>query len=386
MQVQLKKPISDRLRAGHPWVYRDALEMYDAAPGEVLTVVDRRGQFVGRGLAEDGVIGLRLWTTRDEPLDGTFIRRRILRALALRDVMVPPNTTAYRLVHGEGDRLGGFALDRYGDFAVARLDGEAVATMRDTFADVLKPILEERGVRGAIIRGSKRSKTTPELWWGDKPTDSITVLEHGMKLRANLWRGQKTGLFLDHRESRRRSIELAKEGRALNLYGYTGGFSAAAGIGGAAHVTTVDVATDALEYAKLTWDDNGLDPNKHVAVNANVPEYLDQLRREQLFDFIVCDPPSFAPNEKAVPSALRAYETLHKSCLSHLAPGGYCLAASCSSHIGRQEFEACLRAGAKKAGRVLQVVERWAAPPDHPTLVAFDEGNYLKVTLVRALG
>ena len=386
MKLTLKKSISDNLRAGHPWVYRDALEPFEAAPGEKVTVVDRKGRFIARGLADEGAIGVRVWTTRDEALDGTFVRRRILRALELRDHTMPDHTNAYRWVHGEGDRLAGFVLDRYGEYVVARIDGSTVREMQNLLAEVIEPILKERGILGAVLRHDKRANIEPKLWWGEKPPESLVVQEHGMKLRANVWHGQKTGLFLDHRESRYRTRRLGIKGRALNLYGYTGGFSVAAKLGGASHVTTVDIAKEALRFARETWADNGLDENDHNAIKADVPEFLKGLDRNELFDLIVCDPPSFAPNQKSLSNALHAYETLHERSLRHLNAGGFIVAASCSSHVTRADFEACLLAGSRTAGRVLQIVDRWGAPADHPRLLAFSESDYLKVTLARSLG
>ena len=203
-----------------------------------------------------------------------------------------------------------------------------------------------------------------------------------MKLCANLWRGQKTGLFLDHRESRRRVRALASGLRVLNLYGYTGGFSVAAGLGGAREVVTVDSAAPALALAERSWQHNALDPSAHRTHATDVPELL--ARERTLFDLIVADPPSFAPNAQSKPAALKSYAALHAACLARLVPGGYYLGASCSSHISAEEFDATLREGARQSRRVLQILERSGAPADHPRLLAFPEGDYLKVVLARA--
>ncbi|MGB8331176.1 MAG: class I SAM-dependent methyltransferase, partial [Polyangiales bacterium] len=241
-------------------------------------------------------------------------------------------------------------------------------------------------VRGAVARVPKDKDFGVQSVWGESPPELVTVVEHGMKLVANLWHGQKTGLFLDHRESRWRVRRLSDARRVLNLYGYTGGFSVAAGLGGASEVVTVDSARLALELAVQSWNANGLEPRRHGIVASDVARYMNSLRRDERFDLVIADPPSFAPSQRAVPGAIRAYRNLHQSCLQHVADGGLYLAASCSSHIGSDLFEASLRDAARATRRSATILESWGAAPDHPVLPAFPEGDYLKVCLLRIDG
>ncbi len=387
IRVRLRRALERTLREGHPWVYRDALDSHDARPGATVAVLDRRGRFVGRGLADTGPIAVRLWTTRDEPLDGTLVARRMRRAASLRDTVVPADTDAYRLVHGEGDRMPGVVVDVYGRDAVVRFDGDgAAARLEDLLASSLETTLRDRGIETLLLRSGRGAERRVEPLFGAPPEGLVAVREHGMALEADLLEGQKTGLFLDHRESRHRVRTIARGLRVLNLYGYTGGFSIAAGLGGARDVTTVDVARAALSMAESGWANNGLAPEAHHVIADDVPTHLARTAAEHgLFEMIVADPPSFAPNEAAVPAAVESYEKLHAACLALLAPGGLYLAASCSSHVDRTAFEGTLRTGAQRARRIVQVLDRWGAPPDHPRLLAFPEGDYLKVVLLRAL-
>ncbi len=377
----LIKPLARVIAAGHPWVYRDALGPFDAAPGTVVTVRDRDRRFVGRGIAESGPIAVRIWTTRDEIVDEAFVRRRVRDAIALRRRFAPPHTDAVRLLHGEGDRLGGAVCDRYADVGVLALDGEGVRSWRDALVSAL---VEEARVTGLVLRTGRRGAKQVEVAFGEVPDAPIEVIEHGMRLSVDLFRGQKTGLFLDHRESRRMVRSIAEGMRVLNLYGYTGGFSIAAGLGGARHVATVDVAEGALAFAREGWAKNGLAPSAHETFAEDVPAFLERARAEtRTWDLIVSDPPSFAPKKGAKDAALKSYRALHRSCLRMIGEGGLYLAASCSSHVGRDAFEQTVRDGAEKAGVVLQVLGRWGAAPDHPRLLAFPEGDYLKVVLCR---
>jgi 23S rRNA (cytosine1962-C5)-methyltransferase len=384
IRLRLRKPLERSIRSGHPWIYRDALVPFTAEPGRVVTVEAKSGRFLARGLADSGPIGVRVFTTRDEPLEPAFFQKRIERAISLRERIVPPHTSAYRLLHGEGDGLPGVVCDRYGPFAVLKLDGDAALSKRDHLIEWLRAPLEAIGVRGLLTRSSRKHAQPVASAWGEPPPQEVVVEEHGMQLCANLWHGQKTGLFLDHRESRRRVRELAARLRVLNLYGYTGGFSVAAGLGAATEVITVDSARPALDLAERSWRANGLPEAVHTTQAGDVPAFLTTLaERLERFDLIVADPPSFAPSASAKSPALESYASLHARALALVAGGGYYLAASCSSHITLDDFDITLREGSRRARRPLQLLERWSAPADHPRLLAFPEGDYLKVLLLR---
>ena len=383
LRVRLKKPLEKRLVEGHPWLYRDALEPLRAEPGAIVTILSRGGRFVARGLTEAGPIGVRVFTTRDEALDGRLLRRRIDAAAALRDLVVPAETTAYRLVHGEGDRLPGVVVDVYGTVGVLRLDGAAAAAWTDAIVEALRPTLDARGVTSLLRRTVEKKRARVDALYGPTVPDELAVLECGATLLVDPWRGQKTGLFLDHRASRAKVRTLATGRRVLNLYAYTGGFSVAAGLGGATEVTSVDIAAPAIRMAEATWTANALDEAIHHAVAEDVPRFLADAPRDATFDLVVADPPSFAPNARSVPAALESYRKLHTSCVSRLAPGALYLAASCSSHVSAEVFDESIREGARAARIPLQILERWGPPADHPRLLAFPEGDYLTCVLAR---
>ena len=381
--VRLKKPLERSIAHGHPWIFRDALAPHGAEPGDVVTVLDRRDRFLARGLADAGPIAVRVFTTRDEPVDVALMTARVEEALALRDRLAPPETDALRLIHGEGDRLPGLVCDRYGPYAVLRFDGQAIERWRSALLDALRRPLRARGVRTLLVRTGRGADKTVQAAWGRLPDDVVEVCERGMTLLADLVHGQKTGLFVDHRPSRYRVRQMARGLRVLNLYAYTGGFSIAAGLGGAARVVTVDVATPAIALAERTWVHNELDPGIHRAVAADVAAFLGG-RDGETFDLVVADPPSFAPRESALKKALGAYRALHQAAIDAVSPGGWYLAASCSSHVDRAAFESTLRTAAHAARRPIQVVGRWGAGADHPVPLGFPEGEYLTVVLVRA--
>jgi len=390
-RVRLSKALERAIGSGHPWIYRDALAGRLPAPGEIVTVLDRKGRFLARGLAERGPIGVRVFTTVDRPLDRSLIDARIDAALTLRRQLAPPETDAVRLIHGEGDRLPGVVVDRYAEFAVLKLDGDAILAWRDAIEASLRERLPALGVRSLLRRSGRGEHKQVERVFGELPEAPVEIREHGMRLLVDLLHGQKTGMFLDHRPNRLRTRELignlVASGAApevANLYGYTGGFSLAAGLGGAASVVTVDVAAPALALADAAWQRNNLEPSRHQLAAVEVEAWLAD-QRGRRFDLVVADPPSFASKQASRDRALAAYRALHAAALPIVVDGGYYLAASCSSRVDRAAFEDTLLRAARSVGVELQVLERGGAGSDHPVPLGFAEGEYLDVVLARVL-
>jgi 23S rRNA (cytosine1962-C5)-methyltransferase len=325
---------------------------------------------------------VRLWTRGREPIDDDLWSARIERATALRERFAPPRTNALRLLHGEGDRTPGFVVDRYGPVAVVRTDGEAAEARLPDLVRALAPIAESRGLSTVVHRVPTKESPELRVLWGHAPPAVVLVEEHGVPFVVDLAHGQKTGAFLDQRDNRRRVGELARGRRVLNLFSYAGGFSLHAALGGATEVTSVDVAAAAHATAQESFRAAGVETAKHSFVTADVRTFLDAARgRGQAWDLVVSDPPSFAPNEKAVPRALSAYRGLHRACVSVLAPGGILCAASCSSHVDAGAFLTTLDDAALD-GVELRLVELRGAGFDHPTLPAFPEGRYLKFAVL----
>jgi 23S rRNA (cytosine1962-C5)-methyltransferase len=378
---------ADRLAHGHPWVWRETIArgLEKAAPGEEVQVVGADGAPIGRGLADPASpIAVRLWTRGHAPIDQAVWRGRVGQALALRKALVAgADTTAYRVLHGEGDRMPGFVVDRYGPVAVLRTDGEGARARLGDLVDVLGPALETWGVSTLVYRvGARGEKPRLDVLRGEPPPETVTVREHGLAFVVDLKHGQKTGAFLDQRDNRRRVGELASGRRVLNLFSYAGGFSIFAAAGGATQVTSVDMAAAAHATAQASFRASRLDPASHAFVTADVMAFLEQARkRRETWDLVVSDPPSFAPSEKAVPRALGAYRALHHACAEVLARRGILCAASCSSHVDMAAFLTTLDDAA--LGRDdLRVLELRGAGADHPTLAAFPEGRYLKLVVL----
>jgi len=390
--LELRKDLARHLRAGHPWVFRKAVERAPRSleAGAIVDVVED-GRFVARGYHDPhSAIAVRI-LTRDaaEAIDPAFWRRRVRRAARLREDLVR-GTDGYRIVHGENDGLPGVVVDRYRDFAVLKLYSAGLTPHR---ARIVEAIREEvaglAGVfgRDEVPRDEEADEPAPQgrVLWGAEPPERVDIDEHGMKLLVDVRRGQKTGLFLDQRENRRLVRELSRgRGDALNLFGYTGGFSVAAALGGAGHVVTIDVDRDAIALARENFRANGLDPADHAFASEDAFEALKRYRSQgRLFDLVVCDPPAFAKSQRAVESAVAGYTALNRAALQVLAPGGLLVTASCSARVSAEQFYDAVKEAAYKARIEVQLVEERRQPPDHPVAPQFREGRYLKCLVCR---
>jgi 23S rRNA (cytosine1962-C5)-methyltransferase len=389
MRIVVASRAAAAVRRGHPWIYLDAVVRppRGLASGDVVDAYDEAGVFLGRGLWEAGSpIAVRVHERDAEArLDAASMVRRVEAALVVRDrLFAGGDTTAYRLCHGEGDRVPGLVIDRYDDVAVLRLDGEALAPWVERLVEPLAARLGARGVRSLALRRA-RGDEGPKLraLRGPEPPARIVVRERGMAMEVDLAEGQKTGAFLDQRENRARVRALAGgRARALNLFSYAGGFSIAAALGGAGRVTSVDVAAAAHATAQRTFRANGVDPGAHAFVTADAFVLLEREReRGARYDLVISDPPSFAPSERAKTRALAAYRKLHAAAAAVLAEGGVLCASSCSSHVSLEELAATLD-DATLGRSDLRLAEAFGPPMDHPSLPVFPEGRYLKLIVM----
>jgi len=381
LAVDLRRAIT----AGHPWVYDRALarRSIPLAEGQLVRLVDRRGP-LAIGYADPGSpIRVRVLGADDSGnLGAEWAAKRAERAAALRaaDVRLA-DTSAVRLIHGEGDFMPGLVVDLYAATAVVVFDGAGAAGFWGPRMAAVAEGLRAGGFaidrmwqreRGQAGRGRALS--------GSAPPEAIEIAEGRARYEVDVRWGQKTGLFLDQRDNRAYAGGLASGREVLNLFGYTGGFSLHAGLGGARRVVTVDSAPAAVAAAGRNWALSGLDPTRHEARVADAFAYLAEAREAgRRFDLVICDPPSFAPRAAALPAARAAYRRLNALALTAVAPGGLLLTASCSSHFGRGELTAAVAEAAAQVARTALVRAVRGAAGDHPVLPAFPEGDYLQL-------
>ncbi|HWH73108.1 MAG TPA: class I SAM-dependent methyltransferase [Methylibium sp.] len=383
--IRLRPGKERSLQRRHPWVFEGSIAKGAADAGETVRVDAADGSFLAWGAySPHSAIRVRAWSfEQGERIDAALFARRIERAVALRARLAIPSD-ACRLVHGEADGLPGLIVDRYGDTLSAQFLAAGVERWKPAIADALLAAtgcarLYERS--DASVRGLEGLEPATGWLRGGGDT-ALTIREHDWRLTVDVAEGHKTGYYLDQRDNRRRFAELVRQfgcKRVLNCYSYTGGFSVAALAGGAERVVSVDSSGPALERASAHVALNGFEAARHEALDADVNATLRRLLEAgERFDAIVLDPPKFAPTAAHAERAARAYKDINRLALMLLVPGGLLLSFSCSGGVDAALFHKIVAGAGIDAGVDGYLLERLEAAPDHPTTIAFPEGEYLK--------
>lgn len=375
---RVTKPLRDRVGAGHPWVYDRALAPPPGkvAAGDVVTLVDERGPLAA-ALA-DPASPLRARVLDRDPeaaCDARWAGARAEAAAArrVRDPLLV-GCTGRRVIHGEADACPGLVIDVYASTAVVVFDGPGATAFWRARLDAVLAGLARAGIvcEHVWVRGDRGQRSAGEAYRGDPP-DEIVIAEDEARFAVDVRAGQKTGFFLDQRDNRRTIRRHAAGASVLNLFCYTGGFSLHAALGGAASVTSVDLAAPAIAGVARNCELSGLPP--HERIIGDCFDVLARAKRERRrWDLVIVDPPSFAPSERAKPAALKAYQRLVLAALDVVEPIGRFALASCSSHVTEADLLALCPGD-------LRLRHAAGAASDHPVLPAFPEGRYLKFLL-----
>jgi 23S rRNA (cytosine1962-C5)-methyltransferase len=382
--VQISKRGVDRIRQGHPWIYRSDVTEVDAAPGDIVRVEDGRGRVLGHALYSDrSEITLRMFTRGAEPPTPASWRQRLQQAIAFRDAL-SIDATACRLVHGEADLLPSLVVDRYGEYLVVQALSQAVDRMLPEITTLLVELASATGIlarNDPRVRQLEGLEQTIHVLHGSVP-ETIEVREGRLSYQVDPYRGQKTGLFLDQRENRVAAAQYAR-GRLLDAFSYNGGFALALAPT-CDEVIAVEISESAVARIRENASRNGL--NNVEARAMNVFDELRELeRRGERFDTIVLDPPAFAKNRAAVPKALSGYKEINLRALKLLVPGGFLITCSCSYNVSEATFAEVVADAAIDAHADVAVVEKRMQGRDHPVLLTVPETYYLKCFILRKL-
>ena len=371
-----------RWTRGHPWIFRSDITTAPDVPG-LVQVRDRRGRALGQALhSPSSEIRLRLLAPPEAIIDAAWWEARLRASLARRAAL---DADAYRVVHGEGDGLPSLVVDRYAGIVVAQLLSAGLETERAQILDAVRRVLQPEGIllrHDAGVRRREGLSEGVELVYGAVPT-RVAVREGAVRWYAAPWDGQKTGAFLDQRPNREILAAAMIDGaRALDCFAYHGSFALHLAAR-AREVVAVDISSEALvrgaENAALNGFRN-IDWREGDAF-----EVLRAMERAgERFDAIALDPPAFAKHRGALAGALRGYHEVNLRAMRLLAPGGLLLTASCSFHVGRQQFLDMVQHAAADSGRTLAVERILGQGADHPELVTVPETGYLKGVLLRA--
>jgi 23S rRNA (cytosine1962-C5)-methyltransferase len=373
-----------RVARGHPWVFRSDVVRHDSvSPGALVEVLGPRDRHLGFAFfSSRSEIRLRM-VSRDDALAPTFLRDRLRQAIEWRET-VAASASACRLVHGEGDGLPSLVVDRYGDYLVIQTLSQGTERRKD---EIVAALVEELRPKGVLARNDPKVRTLeglePEvaLLHGEVP-EAVEVVEGDVRLSVDLWKGQKTGLFLDQRENHLMTRAYAR-GRVLDAFTYDGGFALQVARQ-ADSVVAVDLSAEALARVRRNAERNGL--SNVETVDQNVFDLLrERSDAGERFDTVILDPPAFAKSKGAYERAVRGYKEINLRALKLLPPGGCLVTCSCSYHVHEADLEAILAEAASDAGASVTVVEKRRQSRDHPVVLGVPETYYLKCFVLRRL-
>lgn len=386
IKLTLARDISKHIKRGNPWVFSDVLiDRPKAKSGTIAHLYSGKNEFLGTGFYCPNInLSFRMVALEDKRILPKMIKARMERSLnAKKHLYMPGAQDSFRLFNGEGDLLPGLVCDIYAEVAVIKLDGESASNFWDPQAIAEWLMVSGLPLKSVYLKRRNNEEEKGQLLMdGGIDLTQVRFHENGALFETHLIDAAKTGFFIDQRDNRKLVGEMSKDKTLLNLFGYTGGFSLFAGLGGATHATTVDIAPAAIAAANHNWAINNLPAEKHEGITADAFAWLkEQAKLKKQWDFVITDPPSFAPNAKSVESAKNAYIEVFIDSLRLVKSGGLFAASSCSGHISFELFlELCQEAISKTRRRGRVLVAR-GQPEDHPWPLALEEMRYLKFVL-----
>lgn len=383
-EVVVTKQLRDALRRGHPWVYRNHVDPLTPLYADGTIVAVKCAGWRGIGVWDsEGPIAVRMYTS-GQRLDAQLINERVRHAWEMRQWLRDRGVTAYRWLFGEGDGLPGITVDLYANVAVIQHYGQGPAVLLPMVIEALRATMPTL----VAVLGSKRRDEEAgqrDVLWGELPELPLIVQEHaGLRFVVDPLVGQKTGLFLDHRENRHTLMQHVAGMSVLNCFSYTGAFSLYALKGGAQRVVSVDIGQGLAESAAENLALNQLSAERHQFLTQDCFDVLQKMTSDgRKFDCIILDPPSFARTRQQRETAIQAYTRLNVLAMRCLNPDGLLVTASCTSQVGPEDFRTMVAQAASDADRRVQVIHEAGHAIDHPVPAHFPEGRYLKFVMAR---
>lgn len=385
---------------GHPWIYEAEVlrEEGECENGGLVDAVSEKGKYLGTGfLSRQSKIRVRLLShNANDRFDEAFWRRRIQYAWDYRKTVMGEDISCCRVIFGEADGFPGLTVDRFSNILVTQTLSIGMERIKGMLFPLLVQVLREDGqeIQGIYERNDVAIRALEGMeqgkgWFplGEPTPDTVTeICENGIYYRVDVENGQKTGFFLDQKYNRLAVAKLAKGRRVLDCFTHTGSFALNAALGGAEHVTAVDISASAIDMARANARRNGLEEKMDFLV-ADVFDLLPELaaKGKAPYDFIILDPPAFTKSRKTVESAQRGYKEINLRALKLLPRGGYFATASCSHFMPSEQFVRMLRSAALDAGVELRQIEARQQAPDHPILWNVPETDYLKFYLFQVV-
>lgn len=388
-RVYLKKNEEKRIAAGHPWVYANEVQRIEGEGknGETAVVYDYKGNFIGKGFINHlSKILVRIFIrNKDENADRELFVKRIKAAVEYREKLGYSN--CYRAVFGEADGLPALIVDKYSDVLSIQILSLGMEKVKDEIISALVEVFNPRGIYERSDAAVRKKEGLPlfkgKIYGEFDPR--VTIEENGLKMIADLEKGQKTGYFLDQKENRTAIRKYSKNARVLDCFCNVGGFSLNAAAGGAREVISLDISEKALSDVRENASLNGFEDIVKTECGDVFEKLREYKRNGEQFDLVVLDPPAFCKSANDVKNAYKGYKDINISGLKLVKSGGFLVTASCSHYMTASLFEKMLKEASRESGRGVRMVEIKSQAPDHPALLAADETTYLKFYVLHVI-
>jgi 23S rRNA (cytosine1962-C5)-methyltransferase len=384
-KVFVNKKGARRIRGGHLWIYKSDVVKIEAVGGEIVSVYDEGRNFVGKAFYSDSSeITLRIFTTKDEVIDKTFWKTRIVEAAERRTTDDEQRTTAKRLIYSEGDLIPSLIVDDYDGVFVIQTLSQGTEKLKETFVEIFREEFQTRAIierNDVKVRQRENLEMKAGVLFGEAP-DEIIINQDGIKFYVSPLGGQKTGSFLDQRENHL-ALRRHAFGRGLDCFTFNGGFALNLARS-CESVLAIDISADATALAQRNAELNQISNVEFQTANV-----FDALRdfeaKGEKFDTIVLDPPAFVKSRAALKSAARGYKEINLRALKLLNKNGILATCSCSFHMSEELFLETVEEAARDAKKRVHLIEKRTQSADHPILVGMPETYYLKCFILRVI-
>ncbi len=391
--VKIKPKFIKEIKSGYPLILKDAIQNSNDVreEGTIIKVVDEKNQFIGKGYygKQNKGYGWILTRKESEQINQSFFESKIKSALHKRKQFYKSSdTTAFRVVNGEGDGLGGLIIDYYDGYYVVSWYSEGIYTFRDEIIAALQKVANFKGIyekkrfdtKGKYIEGD-------DFVAGERGEFPLIVKENGVNFAVYLNDGAMVGVFLDQRNVRKQIRDKYAKGRTvLNMFSYTGAFSVFAALGGASKTTSVDLANRSLSKTIEQFSVNEVDYEAQDIIVEDVFLYFKYAAKKKMkFDMVVLDPPSFARSKKYTFSAAKDYKNLLKETIAITENNGIIVASTNCSAFDMKKFKGFIDTAFKEMNGKYKILEEHSLPEDFRTIDQFKEGDYLKVVFIEKI-
>ena len=387
--ISLKSKKDQAVRRFHPWIFSNAIKNIEGevSEGDLVEVYSNKGKLLGHGhYQESGSISIRMVTFGEHKFDSKVISDRIQRAWHSRINLglMSENNNCFRLIFAEGDGLPGVIADYYNTYVILQFHSSGMYKMKEEICSALMSIKEIKGVynKSSALLSKYGLEIEDGVLAGEVPEET-EVIENGHVFKINWLTGQKTGFFLDQRDSRLLLSRYVQNKKVLNTFSYTGGFSIYALNNGAEFVHSVDSSAPALQILEDNLKLNKVKENKHKSFSGDVMEFIKEM--ETSYDVIVLDPPAFAKSRSARHNAVQGYKRLNATVMRQMKPGSLLFTFSCSQVVDPALFYHTIVSAGLAAEREIKVLHKLTQPADHPVSLFHPEGEYLKGLVLEIL-